>query len=163
MRRGGALVLTLVAVGVACLARSAASAPASDPRVTLFGDSVAGSLAYVPQAREILGDGLDLNLQLAPCRRVASVGCPYMGTRPPSVLDVVQASSPGDLGNIVVVDVGYNEGSLYYGNAMASVVQALLAHGVEHVVWVELRAQTDNYRETDDAIEAQARRFPQVL
>jgi hypothetical protein len=61
-----------------------------------------------------------------------------------------------------VVDVGYNETALYYGNAMATVVQALLARGVDHVVWVELRKQTDNYREIDDAIEAQARRFPQV-
>jgi len=162
MRRGGALVLALVLVGVAPAARSAGGAPASDPRVTLFGDSVAGSLAYVPQAREILGDGLDLRLQLAPCRRVASNGCPYMGTRPPSVLDVVQASSPADLGDIVVVDVGYNETSLNYGGAMATVVQSLLAHGVEHVVWVELRAQTDNYRQIDDAIEAQARRYPQI-
>jgi hypothetical protein len=162
MRIGAALVLLLAALSVSPVAPSADGAGRAEPRVTFFGDSVAGSLAYVPQAREILGDGLDLRLELAPCRRVASLSCPYMGTRPPSVLDVVQTSAPADLGDIVVVDVGYNETSLNYGGAMATVVQALAARGVDHVVWVELRKQTDNYREIDDAIEAQARRFPQV-
>ena len=162
MRTGAALVLVLVAVSGTSAAPTGAAARQAEPRVTFFGDSVAGSLAYVPQAREILGDGLDLRLELAPCRRVASLSCPYMGTRPPSVLDVVQASAPADLGDIAVVDVGYNETSLYYGSAMATVVQALSARGVDHVVWVELRKQTANYREIDDTIEAQARRFPQV-
>ena len=158
MKVAVALVLLIVALSPP----SADGAGRGEPRVTVFGDSVAGSLAYVQQAREILGDGLDLRLELAPCRRVASLSCPYMGSRPPSVLDVVQASAPADLGDIVVVDVGYNETSLNYGSAMATVVQALLARGVGHVIWVELRKQTDNYREIDDAIESQARRFPQV-
>ncbi len=152
----------LVAVTGSSAAPNRVAAQRAGPRVTFFGDSVAGSIAYVPQAREILGDGLDLRLELAPCRRVASLSCPYMGTRPPSVLDVVQASAPADLGDIVVVDVGYNETALNYGSAMATVVQALLARGVDHVVWVELRKQTDNYRAIDDTVEAQARRFPQV-
>ena len=162
MRTGAAVVVMLVAVTGSSAAPSRATAQQAGPRVTFFGDSVAGSIAYVSQAREILGDGLDLRLELAPCRRVASLSCPYMGTRPPSVLDVVQASAPADLGDIVVVDVGYNETALNYGSAMATVLQALLARGVDHVVWVELRRQTDNYREIDDTIEAQARRFPQV-
>jgi hypothetical protein len=161
MRIGAALLVVLAVCG-ASAGSSADAARQTEPRVTFFGDSVAGSIAYTPQAREILGDGLDLRLELAPCRRVASLSCPYMGTRPPSVLDLVQASSPSELGDIAVVDVGYNETSLNYGNAMATVVQALLARGVDHVVWIELRRQTDNYRAIDDAIEAQARRFPQV-
>lgn len=162
MKVAAALVLVLAGVVGSSAAPAGDAARQAEPRVTFFGDSVAGSIAYTPQAREILGDGLDLRLELAPCRRVASLSCPYMGSRPPSVLDLVQASSPADLGDIVVVDVGYNETALYYGNAMATVVQALLGRGVEHVIWVELRRRTDNYRQIDDAIEAQARRFPQV-
>ena len=162
MRRGALLVLLLLFVGVVSSARGAAGSPGSGPRVTVFGDSVAGSLAYVPEARDLLGDGLDLRLELAPCRRVASVGCPYMGTRPPSVLDVVRPSSPAELGDIVVVDVGYNESSAGYQSGMRDVVQALVARGVGHVIWLTMREQTDNYKQTNSAIRAEASRWPQV-
>jgi hypothetical protein len=128
----------------------------------MFGDSVAGSLRYVPEAREILGDGLDLRLELSPCRRLATLSCPYQGARPPSVLDLVQSSSPADLGDIVVVDVGYNEPAASYDTSMSAVLAALAARGVEHVVWVTLREQTDNYRQIDATIRAEARDAPQV-
>jgi len=75
----------------------------------MFGDSIADSLNYVPEARELLGDGLDLRLELTPCRKLVPIGCAYMGSRPPSVLDVVKSSTLTGLGNIVVVAVGYND------------------------------------------------------
>src|SRR5215467_10904374 len=160
MRTGAVFVLVLSLVGVSPLAPRADGAQRTEPRVTLFGDSVAGSIAYVPEARAILQDGVDMRFELAPCRGVAAIGCPYMGTRPPSALTVVQASTPASLGDIVVVDVGYNEDAVNYGTDMASLGQALISRGVGHVVWVTLRQKTDNYAKIDAIVESQAKRWP---
>ena len=107
-----ALVLVALLSSLAALSASASGADRvvlSGPRVTMFGDSVAESLAYVPEARQFLSEKIDLQLHLASCRRLASPSCWYMGDRPPTVLDIVQSSSLAQLGKIVVVDVGYNE------------------------------------------------------
>src|SRR5262249_38044164 len=72
------------------------------------------------------------------------------------------ASTPASLGDIVVVDVGYNEDAVNYGTDMASLVQALISRGVGHVVWVTLRQKTDNYAKIDAIVESQAKRWPQV-
>src|SRR5574340_528622 len=104
-----AFVALLGLASLAPVALGASGAADAGPRVTLFGDSVAGSLVYVPQARDQLAAGIDLRLEAVPCRRLASPGCPYQGVRPASVLDVVQDSAPAALGQIVIVDVGYNE------------------------------------------------------
>ena len=161
MRRALALVV-LVACVVAPSGSAREARAADGPRVTMFGDSVAGSLRYVPQAREILADGLDLRLELAPCRRLATLSCPYLGDRPPSVLDLIQSSTPAGLGDIVVIDVGYNESAASYDASMSTVLAALEAKGVEHVIWVTLRGLTDNYRQIDSIIHAEARGAPQV-
>ena len=162
MRRFLALVTLVGCLSIPSAAALGAGADSSGPRVTMFGDSIAGSLAYVPEARAVLEDGLDLRLELAPCRRIVSPGCPYQGTRPPSVLDLVQSSSPSELGNVVVVDVGYNESAVNYDTDMATLANAFAARGVEHVIWTTLREQTDNYRQINGIIRAQARRRPQI-
>jgi hypothetical protein len=138
------------------------SGSGSGPRVTIFGDSVADSLNYVPQARQLLSAGIDLRLELAPCRKLVPAGCAYMGGHPPSVLDIVNASSPASLGDIVIVDVGYNDPENNYDTDMGSVVGALLAHGVAHIVWVTLREANDNYRQMNDIIRDRARREPRI-
>jgi hypothetical protein len=131
------------------------------PRVTIFGDSVADSLEYVPEAQDVLGKGVDLQLQLSPCRKLVSPGCAYMGARPRSVLDIVQDSSVA-LGNIVIVDVGYNEPANNYEADMSRVAIALAGDGVGHVLWVTMREQTDDYRTINQIIRAQAPRWPQI-
>lgn len=154
------LVSSLVVLPVS--ASGSERAALSGPRVTMFGDSVAESLAYVPEARQFLADGVDMQLHLASCRRLASPSCPYMGSRPPSVLDIVQSSTPAQLGRIVVVDVGYNEPAVNYEGGMAVVTQALVNKGVEHVIWVTMREQTDEYRRINRVIREQAPRWPAV-
>jgi hypothetical protein len=162
-RRGAARGLVgIVAAVVVALGAGGAAASPGDPRVTVFGDSIAGALDYVPEARQFLGEGLDLRLELAPCRKLVPIGCPYMGSRPPSVLDIVRGSTLLQLGNIVVVDVGYNDPANNYDTDMAQVVEAILARGVGHVVWVTLRAQNEDYRTINQIIRTQARRWPEV-
>jgi hypothetical protein len=128
----------------------------------MFGDSIAESLVYVPEARQFLGERVDLRLELAPCRRLVPAGCPYMGVRPPSVLDIVESSSLAQLGNIVVVDVGYNDPANNYDTDMAQVAEALVKLGVGHVIWVTMREQGGNYGQINEAIRTQAGRWPQV-
>jgi hypothetical protein len=159
----GRLAVALCAVATASLLTLAADGATSPPpRVTIFGDSVAASIQYIPEAHELLGDGLELRLELTPCRRLVSPGCAYQGTRPQSVLDIVQASPLVTLGKVVVVDVGYNEAAANYESDMSQVASALVKLGVEHVLWVTMREQTDNYRLINDVIRTQARRWPQV-
>ena len=159
------LVLVALLSSLAALSAPAADADRvvlSGPRVTMFGDSVAESLAYVPEARQFLGERLDLQLHLASCRRLASPSCWYMGERPPTVLDIVQSSSLAQLGKIVVVDVGYNEPAVNYEGNMSVVAAALMNRGVEHVIWVTMREENDDYRQINRTIRAHAPRWPQV-
>ena len=85
-----------------------------------------------------------------------------MGARPPSVLDIVKESTLAQLGNIVVVAVGYNDPENNYETDMAQVVNALVDKGVGHVIWLTLREQTDDYRKINRTIEAQAPRWPEL-
>ncbi len=162
VRRAASVLLLAAVVGAAALGGQA-RASAAAPRVTLFGDSVASVIGSVPQAREYLGRGLDLNLELRVCRRLVAVSCPYQGVRPPTVLDVVEADDKQTLGNIVVVDVGYNDYVSTYRDDMDRVVQALVDKGVEHIVWTTLHEVRDDYRIINRTIVAEAGKWPQVV
>jgi hypothetical protein len=160
-----ALALVAALIGVAALssaAQGAGSAPADGPRVTMFGDSIADSLNYVPDARAVLAQNVDLRLELAPCRKLVPIGCVYMNARPPSVLDIVKDSTLSQLGNIVIVAVGYNDPANNYETDMAQVTNALVDKGVGHVIWLTLREQKDDYRQINQVIEAQAPRWPEL-
>lgn len=162
MRPALALVAVLAVAALSPSAHGAERVPSSGPRATMFGDSIADSLSYVPEARALLADGIDMRWELAPCRKLVPVGCAYMGARPQSVLDIVTSSTLAQLGNIVIVAVGYNDPANNYETDMAQVVNALVAKGVGHVVWVTLRAQTEDYRQIDETIAAQAPRWPEL-
>jgi hypothetical protein len=156
-------VAAVTAVVAATTIGAGSARPATRaPRVTIFGDSAAEVLDYVPDAKQYLGSGLDVNWQLRVCRRLVQLSCPYEGVRPPTVLDVVQAASIGDLGSVVVVDVGYNDYVSQYQSDMETVMKALVAKGVDHVVWVTVHEVRDDYRSINATIRAEAAKWPQV-
>jgi hypothetical protein len=156
-------VLTAAVVAAAALgAGSALSASESTTRVTIFGDSAAEVLDYVADAKQYLGSGLDVNWQLKVCRRLVQLSCPYEGVRPPTVLDVVQSSPSGGLGPVVVIDVGYNDYVDQYQNDMETVLKAMAAKGVQHVVWTTLHEVRQDYRSINATIRAEAAKWPQV-
>jgi hypothetical protein len=160
-----AFVLTALVCGVASGSSPAPAAETSagaGPRVTMFGDSVADSLNYVREAREFLADGIDLRLELSPCRKLVPIGCAYQGSRPPSVLDIVKSSSLAQLGSTVVVSVGYNDPANNYETDMAQVAIALVEKGVGQIVWVTVRERNEDYRSINATIRAQAPRWPQL-
>ena len=160
---GMALRAVVVAFAVAAVAATAsASAERGGARVTIFGDSAAEALDYATPAKRFLAQGLDVNWELKVCRRLVSTSCPYEGTRPPTVLDVVNAAGKGSLGTIVVIDVGYNDDPVEYQDDMAQVVRALLAKGVQHVIWTTMHEVREDYRRINAAIRAEAARWGQV-
>jgi hypothetical protein len=157
------LVVVVALVASVVGASSALPATSAAPRVTMFGDSAAEVLDYVPDAKQYLAQGLDLNWQLRVCRRLVELSCPYQGVRPPTVLDVVRAAPSGSLGSIVVIDVGYNDYVDQYQNDMETVMKMLLAKGVEHVIWTTLHEVRQDYRSINATIRAEAARWPQIV
>jgi hypothetical protein len=105
--RGVIAALAALAAAVAVSASTSAGT-AHVQHVTLIGDSVADAIPSDPAAVAILRQGVDLDLEVAPCRRVEGEGCPVDGVRPPSVVPLVQALG-SRLGPNVVVAVGYND------------------------------------------------------
>jgi hypothetical protein len=152
-----------VMAGVALGAAAALPATRAAPRVTMFGDSAAEVLDYVTDAKQYLSQGLDVNWELKVCRRLVQLSCPYQGVRPPTVLDVVQASAPGAIGRIAVVDVGYNDYVDQYQNDMETVIKALIGNGVEHVIWTTMHEVREDYRNINATIRAEAAKWPQVV
>ena len=158
MRRLAPLLVTVLTAAV--LASTASAAGSARPRVTLFGDSVAAALTYPGKARSILAKGLDLRIDAKVCRRLAETGCPYKGDRPPSVLALVESAE--SLGELVVIDVGYNDVPSDYRADIDRVMQSIVRRGVTTVIWVTMQEKRPLYRATNGAIRAAAVRWPQI-
>ena len=129
--------------------------------VTLIGDSVADAIVGDDLAVTVLGQGVTLSLQVAPCRRLEGEGCPYQGVRPPSAVDLIQ-SLGSKLGPNVVVAVGYNDFEDQYAGNIEDALKALKAAGVQHVWWLTLRAAHHPYITMNDAIQAAADHHPEL-
>ena len=137
-----ALVGSALAAAFVLLAAAPSSAGTSaKARVTVIGDSIMASFDYVPSAGRELGKGLDLRSDNAVCRRLVAASCPYGGSTPATALDVVRANGRA-LGQVVVINVGYNDWSAVYD--VDRVMNALRAAGVRQVIWVTLREASSN-------------------
>lgn len=161
------LALAACALALTASASLALGAPAHTgatgppPRVTLIGDSIAAAIAYVQDARAVLGQGIDLHLEATPCRRLAQESCPYQGQRPPTVIDLVH--SLGDaLGQTVIVAVGYNDFEAAYAGNIEDTLTALRAANVTRVIWPTLRAERHSYLDMNDDIRAAAAKHPEL-
>jgi hypothetical protein len=156
-----ALTLAAPAPVAAARAPSRADRPVS---VTIVGDSVAASIEQAPRARALLRRGLRTRFDARVCRRLAGPGCPYQGATPPGALEAVRAAGRA-LGDVLVVDVGYNDPSAGYRPAMRRIVRAAREQGARAIVWVTLREAgryRDEYVRTNAAIRAEAVRRPRV-
>jgi hypothetical protein len=153
------LVAVLVVAGVSAAGTHAA---ARKPlRVTFVGDSVPDAITYVAAARRRLTKGFVVRLDLRVCRRLVTPSCSFQGSTPSTALEAVQSFGKG-LGDVLVVDVGYNEGPGGYGSGIDRVMRAAYAQGAVGVVWVTLRETRDLYRATNAVIRRAAKRWPQL-
>jgi Putative Ig domain len=128
-----------------CAATLAGTASASSSatrlqHVTFIGDSVATAVEETSSAAAIVRQGVDLDLETAPCRRVDDAGCPGPGgIVPPSVVQLAKQMG-SKLGSYVVVAVGYNDFEDHYAQNIENALAAFQAAGVKHVWWLTLRA-----------------------
>ena len=156
-RLGAALTAT---VAVLCVAARAA-APAAPPEVTLIGDSIATPILWYQRPREILGDGLDLRVEVAVCRALAGQSCPDNGVRPPTLVRLVPTLGP-DLGPTVVLVLGENDPEATFPEDVEAAIQTLLGAGVKRILWSNLRAVRDQFGRMDSVLDAAAVRHPEV-
>jgi hypothetical protein len=158
----------LAALVVLAASSAASSSPPADGRtaalqhVTLFGDSVAEALPDYDPARKILTDGVDVEFEVEPCRRVGQLSCPFNGVRPPNVIDVVSKQG-AKLGPTVIVAVGYNDFEDEYAHNIADALDAMKKAGIKRVLWVTLRAARHSYLTMNDAIVSAAATHPSML
>jgi hypothetical protein len=157
VRRGLAVLLLLVTCSAGAIA-----GPEPKPRVTLIADSVGAALAWDGPAARTFEAGLDADLELKGCRRLATASCAVAGAEPPeSALETIRRLGRR-LGSSVVVDVGYNDYPTVYAPGIEQVLRALKAAHVEHVFWVTLHASRAAYVHTNSAIAGAARRHPEL-
>jgi hypothetical protein len=155
------VIAALAALVTLIGAASSTARPTGVQHVTLIGDSVADAIPGDDAAVAILRQGVDLDLEVAPCRRVAGEGCPIDGVRPPSVVQLVQ-SLGSKLGDNVVVAVGYNDFEDQYAGNIESAIDAMSAAGVKRIWWLTLRAAHHPYLSMNDDIAQAAARHPQM-
>ena len=166
IRTPGLIFLLLLALAGSGARGAAATALDSAPpnRVTIITDSVGGVLSWVTTARGNFARGLDLHLEAKSCRKLVDPGCPAPGEgdlHPMSALDTIRQL--GDqLGPTVVIDVGYNDFWNLYADGIDEVMEALVAVGVPHVVWVTLEEFRDPWIGINKAIRAAPTRWKQL-
>jgi len=150
-------------VALAALIAAAASPARSTgvQHVTLIGDSVADAIPGDYSASLIVKQGIDLDLEVAPCRRVEGEGCPIDGVRPPSAVQLIQ-SLGSRIGPTVVVAVGYNDFEDQYAGNIEDAIDAMAAAGVKRIFWLTLRAARHPYLSMNDDIAQAAAKHPQV-
>ena len=129
--------------------------------MTLISDSVGGVLFWQHDARDGLARGIDLRIDIRTCRRLVTDGCVYGGERPPSALDAIRDLGPA-LGQVAVIDVGYNDAPSGFGADIDRVMRALLDAGVDQVVWITLRERRPSWAEINDQIREAPKRWPEL-
>ncbi len=109
----------------------------------------------------MLGADLDVDLEVAPCRRVDQGSCPINGVRPPTLVQL--ATSMGTkLGPNVVVAVGYNDFEDQYAANIETALGVFKAAGVKRVWWLTLRAAHHPYISMNADIVAAAQKHPEL-
>jgi hypothetical protein len=145
--------IALLGAAIACcvLAATAVAGKKQLQHVTIFSDSVGASLNWDSTARQIVEHGNRVLFELHPCGRLVQVGC--ITPPPPSVLGTVRGLGR-KLGPTVVVFVGYNDDPATYRHGLPTVLKAMWKRGVQHILWLTLRAVNKQYVDVNHAIYA---------
>jgi hypothetical protein len=142
------LVLTSLA---ALLALATASGSASGaPRVTVISDSVLTSVTWYSANMAILEEGVDLDLHVAICRRLAVTSCAFEGVPPPTLFDVLPTIT--SLSPTVVVEMGYNDDPTRFRGDVRETLGRLTARGATRIVWPTLFASTPAFTDMNGVL-----------
>ena len=163
MKRPTVLLASLsLLVGLSAPAPAVAAASAQPDKITVIGDSILTAVQWNPQPLAILEHGLPtVDLQIAVCRSLIGLGCPFEGQRPPNLVDLVQ-SLGDEIGSTVVVEVGYNDREDGFAAAVDDSVRALLAAGVQRILWVNYHDWVPLYAQLNTDLAQAVAKYPQV-
>lgn len=153
--------LTLL-VALSAPADAVAATSAQPEKITVIGDSILTAVEWNPQPLSILEYGLPtIDLQIAVCRTLVGPGCPFEGQRPPNLVDVVR-SLGNEIGSTVVVEVGYNDPEEGFASSVDDSVRALLAAGVQRILWVNFHDWVPPYAQLNTDLAQAVAKYPQV-
>src|SRR5947199_5962484 len=108
MCRVFALGATLLALGLAgAWGTSAVAGSQPAGKVMILGDSVATGMSWHNDAIAVMQRNLDVDWQIAICRRLTGQSCWSDGVQPPTAVDLV--SSLPSVPPYVVLVMGYND------------------------------------------------------
>ena len=96
------------------------------------------ALNFSAPAQATISSAYPMLLDAKVCRRLVAASCPYQGVAPSTGLQAVQANA-ARLGDVVVMNVGYNDSWTRYRADIDAVMGAINAANVPYVVWVNLR------------------------
>ena len=147
-------VLLVLPAGTGAAAHGLNGAPA----VTVIGDSVAEGISGDAAALRTLDQGISLDLEVAPCRRLTGTSCP---PSPPTALDVIKGEGSA-IAPTVVIAVGYNDFESQYADEIEQILDALEQANVQRVFWLTLREARGPYPAMNADIANAATRHPEV-
>jgi hypothetical protein len=152
-------VITIGAM-LACAVATVTARGASEPRVLVIGDSISTAVYWYAPPTEIVQRNLDVQWQVAICRRLVGTSCYEDGQAPPTLVDVVDGMP--SVPPTVVVEEGYNDLEDTYPAAIDQTMQTLLAKGAKHVLWLTLREARDPYPLLNRDLRAALARWPEL-
>lgn len=162
MWRWGLTVIACAASAfVAGVAPAGGDVPGA-PQVLVIGDSVGTGIIWHPDAIAVAEQGLNVDWQVAVCRRLIGASCQDSATlvQPPTALDVIASMST--VPQTVVMEMGYNDFEDTFADAIDETMRALVARGATHVLWLTLHTSREPYPELNEILAAAVPRWPQL-
>ena len=154
----------LIVVGLVSLTSAATpgrSALEPDPRITVIGDSILTAVMWNVAPRATVQQALEVRWEVAVCRRLTGESCPFEGGEAPNLLQVV-SDLGAELAPTVVVEMGYNDYQASFAANVEEAVNALVAGGAKHILWLSLREAQGSFIEMNQALFDAARRHPEL-
>ena len=157
-----AAALILTAALASSVSPQGAGAASPAPRVSVISDSILTSVTWVTgPALGLLGDGLDLQIDVGVCRRLNVQSCAFNGGTVPTTLDVINRWST-QLGSTVVIVDGYNDLPASFSGDVELTLDTLRNDGVQHVLWVDLYESRPEFAAKNTVLFAAAKRHPEL-
>jgi hypothetical protein len=128
--------------------------------VMVIGDSVATGMYWHNDAIAVMQRNLDVDWQIAVCRRLTGESCTDSGVQPQTAVDLVD--SLPDVPPYVVLVMGYNDPADTFALSIDATMESLLAKGAQHVLWLTLREAEGPFPLINAQLYGALERWPQL-
>ena len=160
VRRPRLAAALVFAVAVACCSAGTGTAGSpTDPTVTVISDSVLTSILWHQENLDVLGQGVNLDMQVAVGRRLAGVSVPFLGASAPTLMALVPTLT---IRPTVIVEMGYNDDATAFRSEAEQAIDLLLARGAQHIIWVTLAESKPEFTSMNRDLQALLLVHPQL-